>query len=1243
MFALALPAWAFDYYVSDSGSDVAPGSLLAPFKTIQRGVYAAVNAGDTVHVRAGIYKERVSMFGKTGTAGAPITLQAYEGETAVLDLSGVAPVAGLPALLLIRDCSYISIKNLELRNYKTSSDTSVPVGILLSGSGTGVEIIGNRIHGIWQSNTGIENYHANAHGLLVSGDRTTPITNTLIEGNEIFDLRLGASEALVLNGNVDGFVVRRNVVRDCNNLGIDFIGGEGTVSDPALDRARNGLCTENLVYNIDTKFNPVYRGNFGDGGGNDTRGAAGIYVDAATNIIIERNHVHHCNFGIEVGSEHVGITTSGITVRNNLLRHNHVAGIYIGSYAASLGGVSNCTFTHNTLYQNDTEAYGGGSFALQYNVSNVIIQHNIIVCANTGYKPFILNTTTLGSVPAGSIDWNVYSGAPSNALEFKWRDFSYTSFAAWRSGSGHDANSLFVSSVGFANASRRDFSLQATSPAVDQGNPSFLPASGEADLAGKSRLHSGSVDIGALEFGALPAAGPEVTTVEVEDILYTSATLAGSVTPGASAADVQFQYGTSPALSRSTPVVTVSAGIDPVILTAPITGLLPRTTYYYRIVGTNGTGTNPGALFSFVTPPTPPPGFPTPPIAVLVAVGEDAVVSASPTGGVPMTFQWRKNGKSIAGATTTSHTIDSVTTADAATYTLAASNVTATVVSPPIPLGVVTQQPSTSLINEGATLTLKATATAPPGFLSYQWTRNAVDLVDDHRIKGATSSTLTVKFFGAEDPGVYQCEVRVGNQQRNCGAHTVTVRLKPIMDSFLPSTSWIVSGPVNETFTASTSPTSFKATGLPPGLKLDPKTGVLSGRPTAAGDFLVYVTATNEAGTGPPMLLVAYVSPLPGLTAGSFAGIVGRADLFGQRSLGGQVSFTISTAGIASGSLTFGTVTKKFTAPVNTVVALDTALTAPIPLGTGQPTLRLSLTIEAATGEVSGTLTDPANLSLPAIPIETVRSPWDARSAPATDYQGSYTVLLQPGAPAVGDSRYPQGVGYASIMISPAGIAQVIGFLADGSPLSCSAPVDAEGEFPVFSMSQSNLGSVLGWLGVNPLLPGRPISGSVGWFRNASAPKASRNYATGIPLHSLSAVGSLWEKLAAADAILGLPALPASAVIRLAAATPELQQPFTLSEAHVPTVPANAQSVTLKLNTSSGLYSGSFVLRDPPSGGSGKDIVRSITYSGAILRQQDLAQGFFLVPGLPDPQADPVITAKNSPLTSGKSMLLPSP
>jgi alpha-tubulin suppressor-like RCC1 family protein len=48
---------------------------------------------------------------------------------------------------------------------------------------------------------------------------------------------------------------------------------------------------------------------------------------------------------------------------------------------------------------------------------------------------------------------------------------------------------------------------------------------------------------------------------------------------------------------------------------------------------------------------------------------------------------------------------------------------------------------------------------------------------------------------------------------------------------------------------ASGSPTSFSATGLPPGITLDPVKGVLTGRATAVGTFSVTLSATNSFGT----------------------------------------------------------------------------------------------------------------------------------------------------------------------------------------------------------------------------------------------------------------------------------------------------------------------------------------------------------------------------------------------------------
>lgn len=49
---------------------------------------------------------------------------------------------------------------------------------------------------------------------------------------------------------------------------------------------------------------------------------------------------------------------------------------------------------------------------------------------------------------------------------------------------------------------------------------------------------------------------------------------------------------------------------------------------------------------------------------------------------------------------------------------------------------------------------------------------------------------------------------------------------------------------------ATDSPSSFAATGLPPGLALGTGSGVISGSPTTAGTYSVSVSATNTAGTG---------------------------------------------------------------------------------------------------------------------------------------------------------------------------------------------------------------------------------------------------------------------------------------------------------------------------------------------------------------------------------------------------------
>lgn len=92
-FALAVSALALEareghgaeYYVSPIGSDGAVGSLAAPFRTISRGVAAAM-PGDTVYIRGGRYVGWANQLNpiRAGRADAWITFRAFEGELPVL-------------------------------------------------------------------------------------------------------------------------------------------------------------------------------------------------------------------------------------------------------------------------------------------------------------------------------------------------------------------------------------------------------------------------------------------------------------------------------------------------------------------------------------------------------------------------------------------------------------------------------------------------------------------------------------------------------------------------------------------------------------------------------------------------------------------------------------------------------------------------------------------------------------------------------------------------------------------------------------------------------------------------------------------------------------------------------------------------------------------------------------------------------------------------------------------------------
>ncbi|MEF2968665.1 right-handed parallel beta-helix repeat-containing protein [Paenibacillus sp. M1] len=450
------------YYISANGDDRNKGTIDSPWKTLQ---HAAdhVAPDSTVFVRGGVYHQKLHITrGGSETEGA-IVFSGYPNETAVLDGEGL-PVDEMEGLVEIDNASYVTIRQLEIRNYTTSASGKVPAGIYIHGTGKRISLLENRIHGIANMSIpeGDELSGRDAHGIAVYGTETEEsISDLTIDGNELYDLVLGSSESLVLNGNVEHFAITNNRIHDNDNIGIDLIGFEGIAGSEAVDQARNGTVKGNTVYGISTNHNPSY----GIALPNGSYSAGGIYVDGGRNILIEQNRIYSNDIGIELASEHAGHVTSSITVQDNLIYRNRLTGIAMGGYDEDRGGTTTSTVVSNTLYKNDLLQEGNGQLYLQAFLSGNTITHNILVASESNvmiYNEYKSNTDNV-------VDHNLYySESSAEEVEWIWKNKVYAGFAAYQKKSGNDPHSLFADPK-FVDPDQGDFRLLAGSPAQGKG------------------------------------------------------------------------------------------------------------------------------------------------------------------------------------------------------------------------------------------------------------------------------------------------------------------------------------------------------------------------------------------------------------------------------------------------------------------------------------------------------------------------------------------------------------------------------------------------------------------------------------------------------------------------------------------------------------------------------------------------------------------------------------------------------
>ena len=452
------------YYVSPRGNDANAGTdVTHAWRHLQEAMNAAT-PGSTVLVEPGVYNEKVTVNVSGNATDGFITFQAVGHVT----ITG----RGLPAgnIITIANKNYIQIIGFNVQDDVNVHDAS---GIRISGADDNIQILNNTVHHI----TGNLALGITAYGT----DPTGGISNLVISGNQIYNCQPSLGETLSVAGNVHDFSVTNNFVHDVNNIGIDFIGGEGFSNDPATDVVRNGEVSGNRVTRV--HFTGIGR----DG--------AGIFVDGSQNIIVERNTTWNDDIGIEVNAVRTGAICTNVIVRDNYVFGNRGAGISVGASQLSDGTEQDCEVTNNTLFHDETKHNGDGEIRLQIGSGN-LIENNVVVALHG--IPLI--DGTFGS-DNNTSDYNLLfcPGGPTNSA-YEWNNFSYTGLSLYQGATGQDLHSVIANPLLLSPGS---FSprLSHKSPAINAGDPNFTPGAGETDYFGQPRLQGTTVDIGAVEIG----------------------------------------------------------------------------------------------------------------------------------------------------------------------------------------------------------------------------------------------------------------------------------------------------------------------------------------------------------------------------------------------------------------------------------------------------------------------------------------------------------------------------------------------------------------------------------------------------------------------------------------------------------------------------------------------------------------------------------------------------------------------
>jgi hypothetical protein len=188
------------------------------------------------------------------------------------------------------------------------------------------------------------------------------------------------------------------------------------------------------------------------------------------------------------------------------------------------------------------------------------------------------------------------------------------------------------------------FGSITTIPSVGSGTADVPVTASLSGLSGNTTYYYRLVATNSVgtSFGAAgsftttgPTQAPVAQTGAASAITSSGATLAGQVNPNRQQTAYAIEYGTSTSFGTLSPVVALDAANSPEPVSTTVSGLTADTTYYYRVVATNATGTTAGTVMTFSTGPGGTPivttGAASPVAATTATLGGSVDPHGSPT------------------------------------------------------------------------------------------------------------------------------------------------------------------------------------------------------------------------------------------------------------------------------------------------------------------------------------------------------------------------------------------------------------------------------------------------------------------------------------------------------------------------------------------------------------------------------------------------------------------------------------